>query len=117
MRPLLMIQDLGATFGPTKVNVAMWRDLPVWADRRACTVSMKALPYQGATFPDWRISEAGRAQLTEALSALSREQIEGLFRDARFPEFQSATDDGRDLAAWTSAFEHRVYQIATAGPC
>ena len=117
MRPLLMIQDLGATFGPTKVNVATWRDLPVWADRRACTVSMKALPYQGATFPDWRISEAGRAQLAEALSALSREQIEGLFRDARFPEFQSATDDGRDLAAWTSAFEHRVYQIATAGPC
>ena len=36
-QPLLMIQDLGATFGPTKVNIAAWRDMPVWADRHACT--------------------------------------------------------------------------------
>ena len=102
--PLLMIQDLGATFGPIKVNIAAWSEMPVWADRHSCTVSMKQLPYQGATFPDARISEAGRAQLAQALSALSRDQIESLFRNARFPEFQSATDDERDLEAWVSAF-------------
>ena len=113
-QPLLMIQDLGATFGPTKVNIAAWRDMPVWADRRTCTVSMKPLPYRGATFPDARISEAGRAQLAQALSTLSRDQIEALFTDAHFPEFQSGTDDLRDLHAWVSAFEHRVRQIATA---
>jgi hypothetical protein len=116
-RPLLMIQDLGATFGPTKVNIAAWRDLPVWTNPKTCTVSMRALPYQGATFPQARISEAGRTQLAQALSAVSQEQIEDLFRDARFPEFQSATDDARDLGAWVSAFEHRADQIATAGPC
>jgi hypothetical protein len=116
-QPLLMIQDLGATFGPTKVNLAAWRDLPLWADPQTCRVSMRSFPYQGATFPEARISEAGRAQLAQTLSALSREQIEALFRDARFPEFQSATDDERDLEAWVSAFEHRVEQIATAGPC
>ena len=115
--PLLMIQDLGATFGPIKVNIAAWSEAPVWADRRACTVSMKHLPYEGATFPDARISEAGRAQLAQALSALSRDQIASLFRNARFPEFQSATDDGRDLDGWVSAFAHRVDQIVTAGPC
>jgi hypothetical protein len=113
-QPLLMIQDLGATFGPTKVNIAAWRDMPVWADRQTCAVSMKPLPYRGATFPDVRISEAGRAQLAQALSALSADQIEALFTDAHFPEFQSATDDRRDLQAWVSAFEHRVRQIATA---
>jgi hypothetical protein len=96
-QPLLMIQDLGSTFGPTKVNNAAWRDMPVWADRQTCTVSMKPLPYRGATFPDARISEAGRAQLAQALSALSRDQIEALFTDAHFPEFQSGTDDRRDL--------------------
>jgi hypothetical protein len=116
-RPLLMMQDLGATFGPTKVNLAAWRDMPLWADRGTCTVSMKALPYQGATFPDARISEAGRAQVAQALSALSRDQIAGLFKDARFPEFQSGTDDRRDLAAWVSAFAHRVDQLVNGGPC
>jgi hypothetical protein len=112
-QPLLMIQDLGATFGPIKVNIAAWRDMPVWVDRTTCTISMKSLPYQGATFPDARINEAGRAQLAQALSALSAEQIRNLFAEARFPQFQSGTDDERDLEAWTSAFKHRVNQITS----
>jgi hypothetical protein len=116
-QPLLMIQDLGATFGPTKVNIAKWRDMPVWADRSTCTVSMRSLPYQGATFPEARISEAGRTQLAQALSAVSQNEIEALFRDARFPQFQSATDDRRDLEGWVAAFRHRVDQIVTGGPC
>ena len=33
---------------------------PMWADRSTCTVSMKTFPYGGGTFPDARISEAGR---------------------------------------------------------
>jgi hypothetical protein len=116
-QPLMMIQDLGATFGPTKVNIAAWRDMPVWADRQTCAVSMRSLPYNGATFPDARISEAGRAQLAQALSAVSPAQIEQLFTESRFPEFQSGTDDERDLAAWVSAFRHRVDQIVNGGPC
>ena len=116
-RPLLMIQDLGATFGPTKVNLARWRDLPVWADRRTCTVSMHSLPYQGASFTDVQISEEGRLQLARGLSALDDRGVAGLFADARFPEFYSGTDDTRDLNAWTAAFRARVDQIETAGPC
>jgi hypothetical protein len=116
-QPLLIIQDLGATFGPTKVNMANWRDLPVWADRRRCTVSMRSLPYQGATFPEARISEAGRVQLAQELSTMSKDDIEALFRDARFPEFHSGTDDRRDLETWVAAFQHRVEQIVTGGPC
>jgi hypothetical protein len=60
-RPLAMIQDLGASFGPPKVNLARWRDLPVWHDRTTCMLSMRALPFEGATFEDVTISEAGRA--------------------------------------------------------
>jgi hypothetical protein len=116
-QPLLMIQDLGATFGPTKVNIANWRDMPVWADRPTCTVSMRSLPYQGATFPEARISEGGRTQLAQALSAVSQDDIEALFREARFPQFQSGTDDRRDLEAWVAAFRHRVDQIVTGAPC
>jgi hypothetical protein len=116
-RPLLMLQDLGATFGPEKVNLARWRDIPIWADRRRCVVSMRALPYGGATFSDATISEEGRLQLAQRLSELGDEQIRQLFVDARFPQFYSATDDSRDLAAWTMAFRSRVEQIVNAGPC
>jgi len=112
--PLAMIQDLGASFGPPKVNLARWRDLPVWHDRASCTLSMRALPYEGATFEDVRVSEAGRALAASRLSAIPEEQIERIFFDARFPQFQAGTDAERDLKAWTSAFRSRVRQIAEA---
>jgi len=112
--PLAMIQDLGASFGPPKVNLARWRDLPIWQDRASCTLSMRALPYEGATFEDIRVSEAGRALAASRLSAISDEQIERIFFDARFPQFQAGTDAERDLRAWTGAFKSRVNQIATA---
>ena len=67
-RPLALMQDLGATFGPSKVNLATWKARPVWADRKTCAVSMRGLPYDGATFNDVRISEAGRAQLVRQLT-------------------------------------------------
>jgi len=112
--PLAMIQDLGASFGPPKVNLARWRDLPVWHDRASCTLSMRALPYEGATFEDVRVSEAGRALAASRLSAIPDEQIERIFFDARFPQFQAGTDAERDLKAWTDAFKSRVSQIAEA---
>jgi hypothetical protein len=111
-RSLAMMQDLGATFGPAKVNLARWRDTPIWADRARCVVSMRDMPFQGATFQDRQISEEGRAQLARALSMLADDEIRGIFRDARFPDYYSPTDDDRDLDAWTSAFKARVAQIA-----
>ena len=109
-----MIQDLGASFGPAKVNLARWRDLPVWHDRTTCTLSMRALPFEGATFEDVRISEAGRALAAARLQTISDVQIERIFADARFPQFQVGTADERDLKAWTHAFTSRVKQIADA---
>jgi len=116
-RPLAMMQDLGATFGPLKVNVARWRELPIWQDRANCVVSMRALPFRGATFPDARISEAGRLQFVARMAAITDTDIDRLFADARFPQFQVGTDSDRDLRAWRSAFRHRADQIANAGPC
>lgn len=113
-QPLAMIQDLGASFGPPKVNLARWRDLPVWYDRTTCMLSMRALPFEGATFEDVTVSEAGRALAAGRLGAITDEQIERLFADARFPQFQAGTADERDLKAWTAAFRDRVRQIADA---
>jgi len=115
--PLAMLQDLGATFGPTKVNVARWSSLSFWADRATCTVSMKALPYNGGTFTDARITEGARLLIAEQLSAIPRADIRRLFEAARFPEHYSSTPDEKDLARWEQAFSGRVRQIAEGGPC
>jgi hypothetical protein len=117
VRPLAMIQDLGATFGPTKVNIGRWASLPIWQDRAACRVSMHALPWRGGTFPDAQISEAGRRQIADGLEAFTDNQLRDLFSAARFPEFQTATDDERDLQEWIDVFKDRARQIAEAGPC
>ena len=113
-QPLAMIQDLGASFGPPKVNLARWRELPVWYDRVTCMLSMRALPFEGATFEDLRISEEGRALAATRLLSISHAEIERLFAEARFGQFQVGTDDERDLKAWTDAFKSRVRQIADA---
>lgn len=116
-RPLLMIHDLGATFGPAKADVSNWSSLPVWSDPSSCTVSMKTLPFGGGTFPDARISEAARQHIARQLSAIGDGQIRNLFAVARFPEYSRRTDDREDLARWHRAFRHRVRQISEAGPC
>lgn len=116
-RPLLMIQDMGATFGPVKVNLSGWRDRPVWLDRRTCRLTMRDMPFRGATYPDVQIGEAGRVQLARQLASLSAEEIRQVFFQARVHDFYSGTNDERDLDAWTAAFRHRVDQIVNAGPC
>jgi hypothetical protein len=116
-QPLLMIQDLGATFGPSKVNLARWTEFPIWSDRAACRVSLRRMPFEGGTFPDAAISEEGRVRLGRQLASLSAAEVQALFEAARFHDYHSATDDRRDLAAWHEAFRSRVDQILTAGPC
>ena len=115
--PLLMIQDLGATFGPVKVNLSAWRDRPLFENPGECRVTMRDLPFSGATFPDVQISEEGRLDFARRLSTLSDDEVRRMFVDANFPEFYSGTDDGQDLEHWTAAFRHRVDQVVSAGPC
>lgn len=110
-RPFAMLQDVGATFGPRKVNLRRWREAPIWRDRARCEVGMEHLPHGGATFVPVQISEAGRRFLATALRDLSRSQIEGLFRGARFAPRYGSIDE------WTDAFEARVAQIADGAAC
>jgi hypothetical protein len=116
-QPLAMIQDLGATFGPTKVNIASWSTAPIWADARICTVTMRSLPWHGGTFPDVQITEAGRRQIADGLASITDDQLRELFRSARFAEYQTATDNERDLHEWIEVFKTRTRQIIDAGPC
>lgn len=115
--PLLMINDLGATFGPSKVNLSQWRQAPIWMDRATCTISMRTLPYGGSTFTDARVTDAARLRVGRALAAFSDAELRTWFLAARFPQFYASTDDGKDVDGWIHAYRGRVTQMLNAGPC
>lgn len=115
--PVAAIADLGGTFGPLKVDLGHWKASPMWADARACRVSMRTLPYGGATFPDVQISEAGRQLALRLLGALTRDQLIALFDASGVASFPHVLVAARQPQAWTDVFLEKVQQIRAAGPC
>jgi hypothetical protein len=83
-QPFLMLQDVGATFGPRKVELDGWERASIWSDRATCTVSMEDLPHGGGTFPAARVSEEGRQFIVGLLAQLTDNQLVDLFSSARF---------------------------------
>jgi hypothetical protein len=116
-RPFAILQDVGASFGPNKLDLHNWRNRPVWRDARRCSVTMKDLPFNGATFPDQTISERGRQFLLSLLAQLSTSQIEDLFAGSRVELSEGVTAESRQPAAWAAVFSDKVRQIREAGPC
>jgi hypothetical protein len=115
--PIAAIGDLGGTFGPKKIDLENWKRYPVWADAHTCTVTMKSLPFGGATFPDHRISEGGRRFALKLLRAISAEQLDTLFAASGVAAFPHVLAEARRPHAWTAAFLDKVDQIERAGPC
>jgi hypothetical protein len=104
-KPLAMVQDLGGTFGPFKLDLRGWASAPVWADA-SCRLSMQALPYGGSSFSDVAISETGRAFLAERLRRLSDSQIRQLFEGARFARAARGEDNPTaTIDDWVDAFK------------
>ena len=120
-RPVAMVQDLGATFGPleapTKIDLDTWAKTPIWSDAATCTVSMRNWPRGGAGFPDTRISEEGRQFLGTRLRKLSERQIRDLFEGARFARYPGESARGNNVDQWVRAFEEKVRAIVDRAPC
>ena len=116
-QPLAIMQDLGATFGPLKIDLHNWRSGRIWKDGASCTVSMEHLPWQGGTFPEGRISEGGRLMLLGLLEQLRDEQLQALFEGARVTSSDQVTGEARQVGAWVRVFKDRVDQIRKGGPC
>jgi len=114
--PMLILQDVGATFGPTKVEHDEWAAIPIWADAPKCVVSLEKLPYRGGRFTPIQISEAGRALVAGKLTQLSEDQIRALFQSARFPDPASGAVNG-DVSVWVKTFRDKVRQIAERPAC
>ena len=115
--PFALMQDVGATFGPVKLDLRNWRATPVWADPRTCRVSMKSLPFNGATFPDVQISEEGRTMLLGLLQQLSPAQLTNLFAGSHVTTMESLSAEARSPAAWVKVLQDKIKQIKDAGPC
>jgi hypothetical protein len=103
-RPLLMIQDLGVTFGGgtelggllytkvSKASLAGWSKTEVWDDLAECEASLAGSRWSG-TLTDPHVSNAGRAMLLQRLGALSDEQLHAIFEAARIEEKGEKLDD------------------------
>jgi hypothetical protein len=115
-RPLLMMQDLGATFGPTKIRYDQWAQTPIWANGSLCVVSMEDMPYRGGHFRPIQISEGGRVLLGDRLKQLSEPQIRALFQSAGFPDPAIGRATG-EVTAWVKTFQDKVREIADRTPC
>jgi hypothetical protein len=115
--PVAAIKDLGATFGPKRVDLENWKQVPIWADPASCRVNMKALPFEGATFGEAQISEDGRQFALKLLRQLTRPQLTTLFDASGVAGFHEVLQKGHPAQAWTDAFVAKVDQIASAGPC
>ena len=115
--PFLLLQDVGATFGPNKLDLGGWEKAPIWHDRSTCTLSMRGLPFKGGTFGSVRVSEGGRQFLGGLMSQLSGKQVADLFAAARFDRPRSPLKRGRPVSEWVRVFDQRVQEIRSGPPC
>ena len=109
--PLLILQDVGATFGPGKVKHKEWAATPIWAEGPGCVTTLESMPYHGGRFEPVKISEEGRRMLADKLTSFSDDQIRALFEGARFPVPRTGRFTG-DVSAWVQTFKEKVRLIA-----
>ena len=116
--PLMMVNDLGVTFGRANamnqqpgasVNLADWAGLPVWKTPDACIGNL-AGSWTG-TLKEPVISEEGRQFLADRLVQLSDQQLRDMFEAARVnlrPRAPGQANSGFPSAdEWVNAFKQK----------
>jgi len=133
-RPLLMLNDVGMTFGAANflndngvgaANFRTWAAEPIWKDPERCTANLR--PSFTGTLSNPRISEAGRQLLAGLLMRLSDRQITDLFEVSRIAERRrevavpssselpaTAVAAGTPTAEWVRVFKQKRDAIAAA---
>jgi hypothetical protein len=123
-RPLMMINDLGLTFGrasatnsnaASSVNFERWSRTRVWKDKTGCVANLSGSIT--GTLKDPRISEEGRAFLADLLTQLTDQQILDLFKTARFHLRARAPHTKDTVSAtaeeWRDVFKQKRDEIVT----
>jgi hypothetical protein len=120
--PLMMINDLGLTFGRANTfnlqprgsaNLAEWMKAPVWADRQGCVGNLSR-SFTG-TLNNPVIREAGRKLLADLLTQLTDQQLKEMFEAARVHLRPRAPENGRSgfstADEWVAAFKQKRVEI------
>lgn len=132
-RPLLMLNDVGLTFGAANflndngmgsANFRAWSAEPIWKDAERCTANLR--PSFSGTLSNPPISEAGRQFLADLLMRLSHRQMTDLFEVSRIAERRrevavltsseppaTALAAGTPTAEWVRAFKQKRDVVAT----
>jgi hypothetical protein len=136
-QPVLMIQDLGATFGKgdakvtstSQMTLHAWKNEKIWnvkreeayktehPGQRVCIGNLVSAEFAFRDgFSDPEISEEGRKFLANLLNQLSDQQIYDLFRVARADKTGEMIEDGGVKRAvtiedWVAAFKEKRLQI------
>jgi hypothetical protein len=114
-RTVMMIADLGKTFGAANignddmkgaVNFAAWSQEPVWKDAASCTGNLHWTWSGSMSNP--KISEGGRKLLADRLNRLTDAQLKDLFEVARVTD----RDPSATVAQWVDAFKAKRADIA-----
>jgi hypothetical protein len=123
-RPVLMVQDLGATFGISAPKVEAfssmylrgWESEPIWKLETKDTCIGNVIPSLGGDLRDPKISEEGRKFLSDLLNQLTDQQIANLFIVARAENTDETLQDqgrNRDVTVddWVRVFKKKRIEI------
>lgn len=121
-QPLMMLNDLGQTFGRSNlfnrdavgsVNLKQWSAAHVWTDAKACIGELP--PSQTGSLQNPQIKESGRKFLSDLLMQLTDQQLHDLFEAARFENRSERTITvSGTMAQWVEAFKKKRGEIAGA---
>jgi hypothetical protein len=122
LRPLMMVNDLGLTFGRANtfnlnekaMNLVAWSETPVWKGETGCVGNLPK-SFTG-TLDNPVISEEGRQFLTTLLNALTDAQLRDIFETARVTlrtrDPLKAKSGFATVEEWVSAFKQKRSEIA-----
>lgn len=121
-QPLMMINDLGVTWGRANrwnqqprgsVNLAEWQEIDVWKNPTGCVGNLSG-SFTG-TLKEPVISEDGRQFLAGLMTQLADDQLRGMFEAARVHLRARAPESARSGLAtvdeWVMAFKAKRAQI------
>jgi hypothetical protein len=123
--PLLVVSDLGNTFGHGSfihartvgsANYHEWSGVSLWKDPARCQAELPG-NFMHPTLKHPVISEAGRRFLADLLGQLTDDQIRGLFEVSDMPDRGWREPEDRDrngtVDQWVAAFHARRDQIVS----
>lgn len=120
--PLMMVNDLGQTFGRSNlfnrdavgsVNLKQWSAAHIWSDAKRCIGDLP--PSQTGSLQNPQIHESGRKFLSDLLMQLTDLQLHDLFKGARFDDrSERMITVPAAIDEWVDAFKKKRGEIAGA---